>query len=100
MQMKHIALLWKLRTLLHHPVRTMRLFLNAETPMLAKALLLAAVAYVLMPLDFLPDFVPLVGQIDDITLTLLLVSYGLSLIPDSVYEKAGLDHVQVKNSAQ
>lgn len=99
MQAKHIALIWKLRMLLLHPVRTFRLFRHAETPLLAKVLLLAAVVYVLMPLDFIPDLALFFGQIDDIAFTFLVVSYALSLIPDSVYERAGFDPAQVKKGA-
>jgi len=36
-----------------------------------KALFAAAIVYVIMPLDFLPDFIPFVGQIDDIYLVSL-----------------------------
>lgn len=99
MQIKHIALFWKLRTLVRHPIRTFRLFFNTETPLVARGLLVAAVAYVFVPLDFLPDIVPLFGQIDDVTFTLLLVSYALSLIPDSAYQSAGLDPAQVRVDA-
>ncbi len=94
--MKHIALLWKLRTLLRHPIRTFRLFQSVETPLIAKGLLVVAVLYVILPLDILPDLVPLVGQIDDVTLTFLLVSYALSRIPDSAYQNAGLDPTRMK----
>ncbi len=82
---------------IRHPLRTLRLMLSAETPMLAKVLLLAVIGYVIFPFDILPDLVPLVGQIDDVTFTLLVVSYALARIPDSAYEKAGLDPAQVKD---
>ncbi len=86
-----MALIWKLRMLLLHPVRTFRLFQHAETPFLAKALLLAAVVYVLMPLDFIPDLALFFGQIDDIAVIVLVISYALSLIPSRVYESVGLN---------
>lgn len=38
-----------------------------------KALLLATAAYVVSPVDFLPDFIPFVGQIDDVLLIALIL---------------------------
>ena len=91
MQAKHVALIWKLRMLLLHPVRTFRLFRHPETPLRAKVLLLAVVAYVFLPFDLLPDLAPLIGQVDDIAVTILVISYALSRIPESVYESVGLN---------
>ena len=99
MQAKHLALIWKLRMLLVHPVRTFRLFRHAETPTLARALLVGAVVYVFLPFDVLPDLAPLVGQIDDIAFTFLVVSYALSLIPLRVYESVGLKPHEVSSDA-
>jgi len=45
-----------------------------------KALLAATVAYVLSPLDFLPDMLPFLGQVDDV----LLVALVLKRLMDSV----------------
>jgi uncharacterized membrane protein YkvA (DUF1232 family) len=45
-----------------------------------KALLLGTIAYVLSPLDFLPDIIPFFGKVDDI----LLVSLVLKRLMDSV----------------
>ncbi|HQA07283.1 MAG TPA: DUF1232 domain-containing protein [Syntrophomonadaceae bacterium] len=45
-----------------------------------KALLAATVAYVLSPLDFIPDMVPFLGQVDD----MLLVALVLKRLMDSV----------------
>ena len=51
-----------------------RLMLDARVPKTEKALVAAAIVYAISPLDFIPDFVPFVGQVDDaylIVLTLL-----------------------------
>ncbi|WP_054692014.1 YkvA family protein [Syntrophomonas palmitatica] len=45
-----------------------------------KALLLGTIAYVVSPLDFLPDIIPFLGKVDDI----LLVSLVLKRLMDSV----------------
>lgn len=51
-----------------------RLMTDARVPFTEKALFAGAIVYAVMPLDFIPDFIPFVGQIDDaylIALTLL-----------------------------
>lgn len=51
-----------------------RLLKDARVPTAEKALFLAAIVYVISPLDFIPDIFPFIGQIDDIyvvALTLL-----------------------------
>jgi len=49
-----------------------------------KAILLGTVAYVLSPLDFLPDVIPVLGQIDDLLLVALILNRFLSSIDRSV----------------
>lgn len=51
-----------------------RMLKDARVPTAEKALFVAAIVYVISPLDFLPDFFPFIGQVDDIyvvALTLL-----------------------------
>jgi uncharacterized membrane protein YkvA (DUF1232 family) len=51
-----------------------RLLKDARVPAAEKALFLAAIVYVISPLDFIPDVFPFIGQVDDIyvvALTLL-----------------------------
>lgn len=51
-----------------------RLLKDARVPSAEKALFLAAIVYVISPLDFIPDIFPFIGQVDDIyvvALTLL-----------------------------
>ncbi len=51
-----------------------RLMTDARVPKTEKALFASAIIYAFAPLDFLPDFIPFIGQIDDaylVALTLL-----------------------------
>jgi uncharacterized membrane protein YkvA (DUF1232 family) len=51
-----------------------RLLIDGRVPLAEKALFAGAVIYALMPLDFIPDMLPFIGQVDDaylISLTLL-----------------------------
>ncbi len=57
---------------------------NPRTPWVAKAVLLAAVAYLVSPVDLIPDVVPVIGHLDDVIVVGLLVGLGVALTPRSV----------------
>lgn len=52
-----------------------RLFRDSDVPIFAKAILPILVAYLAMPFDLIPDFIPILGQLDD----LLVIALGLGL---------------------
>jgi uncharacterized membrane protein YkvA (DUF1232 family) len=58
-----------------------RAFLAPETPMHLKALMLLVPAYLLSPLDLVPDFIPLLGWLDDFIVVPLLVSWIVAMLP-------------------
>jgi uncharacterized membrane protein YkvA (DUF1232 family) len=62
------------RLVLRHP----------DTPLLAKGLLGVAVGYVLLPFDLIPDFIPVIGHLDDLVIVPALVYLALKLIPEVV----------------
>lgn len=64
-----------------------RLLCDQRVNVVAKGLLLATGAYVLSPLDFLPDLMPLVGQLDDLTLFALGCRAFLQLCPTEVVQE-------------
>lgn len=57
-----------------------------ETPILAKVLALLTIIYALSPIDLIPDFIPLLGYLDDIILLPLFISLTIKLIPKDVFQ--------------
>ncbi|WP_300599852.1 YkvA family protein [Niabella sp.] len=54
---------------------------DRRTPILAKLLAALSVMYVLSPVDLIPDFIPVLGLLDDLILVPLLIRATLKLIP-------------------
>ncbi|MGE5553787.1 MAG: YkvA family protein [Betaproteobacteria bacterium] len=57
---------------------------NPRTPWYAKLWAAVVVGYAFSPIDFIPDFLPLLGYLDDLILLPLGVLLALKLIPDEV----------------
>lgn len=57
---------------------------DPRTPWLARLVAGCVVAYAFSPLDLIPDFVPVLGYLDDLVLVPLGVALALRLIPPAV----------------
>lgn len=68
------AELGALRLIVGHP----------ETPLAAKVLLGAAVAYAASPVDLIPDFIPVLGYLDDAIIVPGLAFAALRMVPPEV----------------
>lgn len=73
-QLKHELVVYRL--VLKHP----------QTPWAAKLLLGLAVGYLLLPFDLIPDFIPILGQLDDVVIIPLLLYLALLLIPKHIIQ--------------
>lgn len=57
---------------------------NPRTPWYAKALGVFVVAYALSPIDLIPDFIPVLGYVDDVLLLPGLIWLTIQLLPPEV----------------
>ncbi|WP_293777213.1 DUF1232 domain-containing protein [uncultured Oxalicibacterium sp.] len=57
---------------------------HPNVPWYAKAMSIVMVAYAFSPIDLIPDFIPIVGWIDDLIILPLLLWFTLRLIPAKV----------------
>ncbi len=68
---------------------------------IAKAVILLVVGYALSPIDFIPDFIPVLGYLDEVILLPLGIQLAIRLLPDGVIgdlrEKAKLISKLQKN---
>jgi len=58
---------------------------DPETPWIAKAIALITVAYAVSPLDLIPDWIPVLGYLDDLLILPLLIALVIHLTPREVY---------------
>ena len=68
-------------------MRFYRLLLrDSRTPTVSKILLGAALGYAIWPLGLVPDFIPIVGYVDDIVIVPALVCIAIQRVPDHVVD--------------
>ncbi len=68
-----------------------RLFRDRRVPVLPKALLVLTCVYVVSPLDVIPDFVPVIGEADDVVVLLAGLWLFVRLCPPEVVREAVRD---------
>jgi uncharacterized membrane protein YkvA (DUF1232 family) len=91
-----LSLLYRLRYLPHFARLFWRLFRDRRVPAYLKVMVVLTVLYVLSPVDFLPDYLPLVGQLDDLSLLLFVGYYFIQWSPSEVVR----EHLDVINRAR
>lgn len=63
------------------------LYRDKRTPRISKIFLFIALAYLATPFDIIPDFVPVLGQLDDLILIPLLLYISVKSIPKPLYDE-------------
>ena len=64
---------------------------DKRTPIIAKVIAALTVGYALSPVDLIPDFVPVLGYLDDVILLPALIARTIRLIPAEVFEQCRRD---------
>ena len=59
---------------------------HPQTPLPAKICLWLAIGYLLLPFDLIPDFIPVLGQLDDVVIIPLLLYIALLFIPKGIIQ--------------
>jgi uncharacterized membrane protein YkvA (DUF1232 family) len=83
-------------------ILSFRLMVDSRVPRTERALFAAAVIYAIIPLDFIPDMLPFIGQIDDLFLISLTLLRLIDRTDDRVLRehwRGGGDIVQLAESA-
>lgn len=57
---------------------------DIRTPWCAKAIVVLTLAYIISPIDLIPDFIPVIGLLDEVILIPLAYKLVMKLIPDEV----------------
>ncbi len=60
---------------------------DRRVPWVARILIMLVVGYALSPIDLIPDFIPVLGHLDDMVLLPLGMALAIRLIPPDVWEQ-------------
>ena len=59
---------------------------DKRVPWVSKAMLGFCIVYFFTPIDVIPDFIPVLGQLDDLVIIPTVAFIALKLVPKKVYE--------------
>ena len=58
-----------------------------DVPIVAKIFIIIAVGYALSPIDLIPDFIPVIGLLDDLLIVSFFVIISVKLIPKPIMDE-------------
>lgn len=64
---------------------------DKRTPLYSKVVAGITVGYALSPIDFIPDFIPILGYLDDMIILPFLIVLSIKLIPTKIMEQARIE---------
>jgi uncharacterized membrane protein YkvA (DUF1232 family) len=71
-----------------------------ETPIVAKIFAGITIGYALSPIDFIPDFIPVLGVLDDIILLPILVAITIKFIPNDIFKQCRVEAEKLWNNGK
>lgn len=60
---------------------------SKDTPLIARILAGITIAYALSPIDLVPDFIPVLGYLDDVIILPVLIALTIKLIPKETFDR-------------
>lgn len=57
---------------------------NPKLKLIPRILIVITIGYALSPVDLIPDFIPLLGLLDDLIILPILIALSIKLIPDDI----------------
>ena len=87
----------KLTRLRVYLVALWKLFKHPQAPRAAKWVAFAVIAYAVSPIDLIPDFIPVLGQLDDLIIVPLGIALVVRLTPKPLWQGLLLE---AENSSQ
>jgi len=64
------------------------IFAHPQTPQVSKVLLGCAIGYMVLPFDIIPDFIPILGQLDDAVIVPFLFFLAMRTVPQGIVSEA------------
>lgn len=62
-----------------------------ETPVIAKIFAGITIGYALSPIDLIPDFIPVIGLLDDLILLPILIAITIKFIPKEIFNQCKIE---------
>ncbi len=62
-----------------------------ETPLMPKIMAGITVVYALSPIDLIPDFIPVLGYLDDLILLPAFIALTIKMLPEEILKKSRLE---------